>query len=255
MRAPAAFALALALAAVPAARAEWPYLVEEATTLEAGRVSLSAGVAFSWQDVDTLLGGRGRRWSVPQVEASLGVGPAAEVSAAYEFLGFDPADERDWASGSGDLRLWTKLGLFPDQVDGLALRFGVKLPNASETRGLGTDETDFLASLLYARGVGPAVVTLNAGLGLLGSPERNRSQDDVWTWGAQVRAPAGRWFRFGLEAVGQHGPFGLEVKRDFVTLAGVAEVMTGPWRWSVSGRRGIQDALSWGWAAGVSWAP
>ncbi len=253
-RYPAALLLALACIASPSwVGAEWPYLTEEASTLGEGRFSLSAGASQTFQEAEHLRGGEGVLWTFPEVEGTLGVGSQAEVSFQYELLWFDPEDERSGTYESGDLRLWTKLVLFPSTVQNLSLRFGVKLPNASNERGLGSDETDVFLSLLYGARLGPAQLTLNAGLGLLGDPSKNQSQDDVFTWGAALRAPLWRRLWVGAEGSGYTGPFGVDRKTDVVTLAAVADWRADRWRLSVAGRRGIEDSLSWGWVAGLTY--
>lgn len=250
-----AVAVILAALAVPfRAGAEWPYLTEEASTLREGGWSASVGVSHTWQDSRLLRGGKGVLWTFPEVEASLGVGPHAEVSAQYELLWFDPADGGEAAYESGDVRLWTKLALFPNTLEGFSFRFGVKLPNASDRRGLGTDETDAFLTGLWDVSVGPVLVSLNAGLGILGDRSKVGSQDDVFTWGACARLPlAGGRFRVGLDAAGYSGPYGLRRKRDFATYGVVLDWVLGRWRLSLGGRRGTQDALSWGWIAGLTY--
>jgi len=235
------------------ASAEWPYLTEEAATGGEGYYTASIGVSRTWQDSDRLPGGNGVLWTFPEVELTLGVGPHADVTASYALLWFDPANGEDAAYESGDVRLWTKLGLFPGRFSGASLRFGVKIPNASEDRGLGTDETDFFLQGLYDMPLGQAVLSVNAGLGLLGSTERNQSQDDVFTWGAALRGPLWRKLWVGFDAAGYTGPFGRERKMDFATFGAVFGWHEEHWRFDVAGRRGVQDSLSWGWVAGVTY--
>lgn len=253
MRTLSGFAAALLLFLPCGAWAQWPYLTEEASTLGEGRYSLSAGASQTFQESAHLRGGKGTLWTFPEVEGTLGVGPQAEVSFQYELLWFDPDDERTGRYDSGDLRLWTKLALFPGAVSGLALRFGVKLPNASEHRGLGTDETDVFLAALYGHSLGPVRFDLNAGLAILGDPNKSQSQDDLFTWGAALRAPVWGRLRAGAEAVGQLGPFGVGRRRDFLTVAAVVGWQGVRWRFDVAGRRGLEDAESWGWVAGVTY--
>jgi len=246
--------LALAVLAVPGwVGAEWPYLTEEATNLGEGRFSLSAGVGQAFQGDGHPRGGEGVLWTLPEVEGTLGVGSRAEVSFQYELLWFNPRDEREGVYGSGDLRLWTKLVLFPAEFQSLSLRFGVKLPNAADERGLGSDETDVFLSLLYGARLGPALLTLNGGLGLIGNPRRNQSQEDLFTWGAALRAPLWRRLWVGAEGAGYSGPFGPERRQDVATLALVLDWRAERWRASLAGRRGIQDSPGWGWVAGLTY--
>ena len=232
----------------------WPYATEPASTLPEGTYSVSVGVGRTWQDSRWLRGGRGTLWTLPEVEARLGVGPHAEVSAYYEYLAFRGGGRSAWVYDSGDLRLWTKLGVLPRLLRGLSLRFGMKLPNASEREGLGTDETDvFLVGLWEAR-LGRLELNLNGGLGLLGNPNKKASQDDVFVWAGSVRLRMGGGWLLGTEAYGYSGPFGLHRKRDFATLAAVVSWCRGPWALGLAGRRGVQDALGWGWVLGVTFS-
>lgn len=245
--------MGVCLALARGAGAQWPYLTEEASVVGEGRYSVTLGASRTWQDTPFVPGGKGLLWRLPEVEGTLGVGPQAEVSFQYEYLHFDPAGGGTSHDGSGDLRLWTKLVLFPSRVQDLGLRFGVKLPNAPDEHNLGTDMTDFLSSLLWDLHLGVAHVSLNAGLGILGSPEEGQGQDDVFTWGGALRVPAGRGLELGFDAAGQSGPYGLDRKRSFATLSAVGTWRVGRWRVDLAGRRGVRDSLGWGWAAGLSY--
>lgn len=253
MRGRVAAGLALCLGIASSSSAQWPYLTEEASVVGEGRYSVTLGASRTWQDTPFLPGGRGVLWRLPEVEGTLGVGPQAEVSFQYEFLRFEPAGDGAAHDGSGDLRLWTKLVLFPSRFQDLGLRFGVKLPNAPDEHGLGTDMTDFLASLLWDLRLGPARVSLNGGVGILGSPEEGQGQDDVWTWGTALRLPASERLELGFDAAGQSGPYGKDRKRSFATMSVVGTWRAGPWRLDLAGRRGARDARAWGWAAGITY--
>lgn len=246
-------ALGAALGALGTARAEWPVLAEEASNLPWGGYSISAGVSRTDQDSRDLPGGKGTRWTLPELHGTLGLGPRAEVSFDYDFFYLDRSGGGD-AAESGDLRLWTKLVLLPGERQTLSLRFGVKLPNAHDENGLGTDETDFFASLLYGARAGPATVALNAGLGVLGDPERDQTQNDVFTWAAAVGVPVWKALSATVDASGSSGPFGVGRREDYAAFGVVLDWGSGPWRFSAAGRKGIEDAESWGWVAGVTYA-
>jgi hypothetical protein len=185
---------------------------------------------------------------LPEAEARLGVGPHAEVSANYEVFWLQPSDGGDAVYDSGDVRLWTKLTLLPAYLRGVAVRFGVKLPNAANEHGLGTDEADVFLMGLYDFQVGGLEGTVNLGLGILGDPEHNSAQNDVLTWAGSLRAPLPRGFRLGGEASGwadgHHQP---------TTFALVLDWTWQRWRLSLAGRRGVRDALSWGEVVGVTY--
>jgi hypothetical protein len=253
-----AAALALVLLMGVCARAEWPYLTEEASNLDAGRYSLSVGFGRTVQQKAfrqfgvLLTPRRGTLWALPEVEGSLGVGARAEVSFRYQALYFEPEGGGGSRYGSGDLHLWAKLGLFAGPTHQGALRFGVKVPSASDQDGLGTDEADVFLAALWDVGLGPAILSVNAGLAILGDPTKNQSQDDLATWGAALRGPVWRRLWVGAEATGESGPFGVDRRRDFVTLGAVLGWHAERWRFDVAGRRDVGDARSWGWLAGLT---
>jgi len=244
---------ALGLLLPAAAGAEWPYLTEEASTVGLGHFSLSAGVSRTEQDSPFLPGGRGVFWTLPEFQGTLGVGPHAEVSFDYALLYFDPSGGGATVYQSGDLRLWTKLDVLPAKGHDLSIRFGVKLPNAPDDHGLGTDNTDFFAALLLDVHLGSALLSLNAGLGILGSTETNQAQDDVFTWGAALRGPIGASFSAGFDASGYAGPWGIRIKHEYAWLGPVLTWRNGGFRIDLAGRRGIVDALGWGWVLGASY--
>ncbi len=250
--------LALALLGGEHARAEWPYLTEEASNLTLGQYSLSVGVGRTVQQKSFRQFGvlptprEGTLWTLPEVEGTLGVGPRAEVSLHYQVLYSEPEGGGGGRSGSGDLRLWTKLGLFAREAHRGALRFGMKIPSASDRDDLGTNETDFFLAALWDLYLGQTLLSMNAGLAVLGNPARNRSQDDLVTWGTALRGPVWRRLWAGAEATGESGPFGVGRKRDFVTFGSALGWRAEHWRFSVAGRRGAGDTRNWGWLVGLT---
>lgn len=249
--------LCVAAAGGPAA-AQWPYLTEEASSLREGRTSLSVGVGRRDREREGryhLENGRtppaGVYWSIPELQGTLGVGSRAEVSFDYEYLLVQPDGSRRVREDSGDLRLWTKLGLVRGGRQDLSLRFGVKLPNSTY---LGTNETDFFVAALYDLRAGGWVATANLGLGLITRPERNQSQEDQLLWGVSLRwQGSGDGFRGGVETAGANGPYGVKRQRDARLYAGVLGWQWGNWRLDGSLRAGVHDWAGWGWLAGVTW--
>ncbi len=74
----------------------WPYVTEPASTLPEGTYSVSVGAGRMWQDSRWLRGGKGTLWTLPEVEARIGVGSHAEVSAYYEYLVFRGTERSTW---------------------------------------------------------------------------------------------------------------------------------------------------------------
>ena len=250
--------LSLPVLTATTAAAEWPYLTEEAANLSEWHYSLSLGVGRTDRQRENRLDGEalltvpaGVYWGLPEVQGTLGVGSRAEVSFDYEYLMLQPHDGGSDEWESGDLRLWTKLGLLRGAGQALSLRFGVKLPNSSR---LGTNETDFFASALYDLEWAGWVATANAGIGVIGNPAHNRSQDDVVTWGLSLRwLGTGDGPRAGVEATGENGPYGIDRPRDSRYYAGVLGWQWGHWRLDGTARYGVHDWEGWGWLAGVTY--
>ncbi|MFQ5667379.1 MAG: hypothetical protein ACE5I7_13250 [Candidatus Binatia bacterium] len=169
-----------------------PLVTEDARPLPNGVAEVSLGIAY-FKDLrfpaftpprslrsQDLLG-------LPQSGVRIGAGDWVEIQATYEALYLDEraADgKKNSKFGSGDLRLFTKVRLMreADLLPALGLRFGTKLPNASQSDRLGTDETDFGADVLASKSVGLLTAHVNLGLLLLGNPGSSGGQDDLFNY-------------------------------------------------------------------------
>lgn len=245
----AALSLLGALTFALRASAEWPYRTEEASSLDWGEYSLSAGLSATDQNSRDLPGGKGVLWSLPELEGTLGIGTRGEVSFRYEILVHEDRSG-DSTADSGDLRLWTKVLLLPLRNQALSLRFGTKLPNASHNSGLGTDETDFFALGLYDLTLGPCWISLNAGLGILGDPDGELPQDDVFLWAGAIRPRPRNGWSLGLDVSGQVGTGDVGNQ---TLCALVLDWRVGGLRFSAAGRKGFQEADSWGAVVGATY--
>jgi hypothetical protein len=213
---------AMLLAAVSNAHAEWlaPLTVETATTIPSGEIDFALGASYF----------RNRRYppftpsgfiqsqnltAVPELALRAAVGSMVEVQASYEFLDLDEqtTEGSDHTYGGGDARLFTKIYAVRERVwiPAMGVRFGTKLPNASATKHLGTDEIDFFLQWLASKHIGPCMVHLNLGLALLDNPSGD-GQDDLFTYAVGLVSPslaldaAGQWgIRFLTEVAGQTG--------------------------------------------------
>ncbi len=168
-----------------------PLETEEAWPVDKGVLQLSIGIEYQEDNVlpfDTLDRDR-ELLRAPVIGAALGVSERVEIQAIYDFLSLDEEGGND-ESGSGDLRLFTKIGIFEESAyPTVGLRFGTKLPNANREDRLGTDETDFFASLLFSKNFERAVAHVNAGFALIGDPQPAGGQDDVLTYGLAIVVP------------------------------------------------------------------
>jgi hypothetical protein len=209
------------------ARAEWlaPLTVETAATIPAGQIDFALGASYF----------HNRRFppftppgfihsqnltSVPEIGLRAAVGDMVEIQASYEFIDLDEHTDagHHQTYGGGDARLFTKIYALRERkwIPAMGVRFGTKLPNASSSARLGTDEFDFFLQWLGSKQIGPVAVHLDLGIALLGNPgfdpENSRGQDDLFTYAVGLVSPtvafdaAPAWgIRFLTEVAGQTG--------------------------------------------------
>jgi hypothetical protein len=88
----------------------------------------------------------------------------------------------------------------------MAFKFAVELPNAKHDSGLGTNETEFYASLLLKKHLGRIEVLGDAGFAILGSPILEDRQTDPFTYGAATIIPVHKSINLVAEVNGRQGP-------------------------------------------------
>jgi hypothetical protein len=188
-----------------------PLSTEQADTLSSGRAEVALGLAYAdderfphFTEAGTLRSQT--RLQLPSVRFRIGAGDWAEIQAAYDLIYLDETagnGQTNWQYGSGDAQLHTKVRLLRegDLWPGIAVRFGVKLPNARRADRLGTDDTDFDLTGLLSKDFGALTTHLNLGILLLGnsgpffssSAFKAGGQDDLFTYRmAAVSAPLGQ---------------------------------------------------------------
>ena len=191
-------ALVAAACARPAAAQQRPLITEDPEVIGAGRVLLEGGLDYAHDQVYPVSGLRGNLWRVPTVGISVGISSIAEIQidgGFYNRLAIKrrtdaPLSSAVTATGSSthdveDIVMGTKIRLASETAGrpAFGFRFATRLPNASNESGLGTDTTDFLASLLVAKTVQSVRVVGNFGFGILADPTRGDRQNDVVTYG------------------------------------------------------------------------
>lgn len=198
----------LALAGWPSAHAGMrPFQVETADLLPAGEVELDAGLSAAWDARRALFpDDRGSDLRAPVLGLRTGLGSWAELRVEGDlYRRFDP-DDGSTADGAGDWRFGTKLRFGPSGArQAWAAWLGVKLPVASDNEGLGTNETDVEARVLWRLSAGPGTLDVNGGVALLGAPFRERSQVDLLTYAAAYRFSVGESWEVGAEYAGREG--------------------------------------------------
>jgi hypothetical protein len=193
--------LSLGVAASVAAQ-QRPLLTEDPETVGGGRLLIEAGVDVERDVYYPASGLRGDRISAPTFGISIGLSSIAELqidggfyqrlriverrvaplSGVLDISGDETSDVEDFVVGT-KLRLITEGGARP----AIGLRLATKLPNSSNESGLGTDMTDFYASLLFAKTVESVRIVGNGGVAIVGDPTADvPEQTDMFTFGLSV---------------------------------------------------------------------
>ena len=237
---------------IPSLAQQRPLKTDDADIVPTGRVRLEFGVEFLQGQRFSLSGLEGDLTRLGVADVHVGVGEYAEFQISgvvQDFLSvsrrtpaaIEPNFAGDATSDVGDLVLATKLKLMPERKShpGVAFKFAVQLPNASNESGLGTDETNFFASLLLAKHVGRAHFLGNLGLAILGSPVAPNSQADLLTYGVAILVPVRRKIHLVGEIHGRQGPERLGNESQSQVRLG-AQVQAGGLRWDVAGIAGLK---------------
>jgi Putative MetA-pathway of phenol degradation len=156
-RAIAAAALLAALAPAGRALAVSPLVVDDADTVERGRLQVNAGWLF-------------RRAAPVTSHAILGnpvvgLSDRAELGATFGYQWLDGSGADAGAHGITDLLLASKVRLWRSAGDAFkaAARLDLRLPTASDERGLGTGNADAGVALIVTRCWGRTCLDANGG--------------------------------------------------------------------------------------------
>jgi len=192
----------LLLTVVNAVAQQRPLVTEDPETIGGGRLLIEAGVDGERDVFYPVSGLRGNRVVVPTFGVSIGLSSIAELqidgaiyqrlditerrraplSGALDFAGNKTTDVDDFIVAT-KLRLFTESGTRPS----IGLRLATKLPNVSNESGLGSDITDFYASVLLAKTVESVRIVANAGVAIIGDATADiPEQNDLLTFGGSV---------------------------------------------------------------------
>jgi hypothetical protein len=195
--------LLVAIATDAGAATLLPLDAEDAVPLATGRLEAVLGGEGAGDEQPLFRRSEQDRWSAPFVAVNVGVGSRAEVQFRWEALSVDgerpDSRQRSREYGTGDARLFTKLRVTSEGAYGWpwlpasGVAFGVKLPNANRSRGLGTDEADVFGHVLVSRSFGGARAHANVGIGILGNPRPEGGQDDVVLYDLGLVSPPVRF--------------------------------------------------------------
>ena len=183
----------------PAAAQQRPLITEDPEPIGTGRVLIEGGLDYAYSQTYPVSGLQGNLWRVPTIGVSVGISPIAEIQIDGGFYNRLAIASRNNAAPLAsaltvtgttthdveDIVIGTKIRLAAEKTrrPAFGFRFATKLPNASNENGLGTDTTDFLASLLAAKTVQSIRVVGNFGFAILADPTQGDRQNDVVTYG------------------------------------------------------------------------
>ncbi|HEX8096848.1 MAG TPA: hypothetical protein VF507_02375, partial [Pyrinomonadaceae bacterium] len=193
----------LTLSALSASAQQRPLLTEDVDIIPTGTMRIEAGIDFYQNAKFPASGLTGDLTRVGVIGVNVGLSPNVEFQidgVAQNFLsinsatvpspiqlGFDPRTTNS-TNDTGDFTLATKIKLRNETRRGpsLGFRFGVKLPNSNQARGIGINTTDAFGSVLFGKkfGRGGRFNTFgNLGIAILTAPTRLFTQNDVLTYG------------------------------------------------------------------------
>jgi len=202
----------------PVAAQQRPLVTEDPEVIGAGRVLVEGGLDYSHDQAYPVSGLRGNLWRLPTVGISVGISSIAEIQidgGLFNHLSITsrsdaPLSSAVTATGNSthdveDIVIGTKIRLAAETAGrpAFGFRFATRLPNASNESGLGTDTTDFLASLLVAKNIQSVRVVGNFGFGILADPTQGDRQNDVLAYGVSFARAATEQARFVGELNGR----------------------------------------------------
>ncbi len=246
-----------------------PFRTDDAETLPFGTMRLQIGVDRMQSQTFSLSGLEGNLSRFGVMGVHVGAGGAVEFQATGDLWNrlkitrrLSPGgsifnqDVQGNSTGSvGDLLLATKFRLVKERIGfpAIAFRFGVELPNASNEKGLGNDETNFYATLMAAKSLGRLRAMVNMGMAILGNPVTVSSQHDMVTYGFAGIYKANRVLDVVGEFYGRAGDDGPGAEVQSLLRLGV-RAHTGGICWDLGAVKGLaENDPSVGVSFGVSY--
>ncbi|HEX5733525.1 MAG TPA: hypothetical protein VF131_11885 [Blastocatellia bacterium] len=193
-------AFVVAAFATNAAAQQRPLLTEDVDIIKPGFIRIETGFEFLQDQRFPLSGLRGDLTKIADTRLSFGMAPNVEfqiewtvqnllsidsrmTSAIPLKLGANSTDTND----VGDVTIWMKMKLRNEtkRMPGIGFRFGVQLPNTDQTRGIGTNTTNFFSMITAGKRFADNKLNVfgNLGLGILQAPVNEFTQNDVLMFG------------------------------------------------------------------------
>jgi hypothetical protein len=211
-----------------------PLITEDVDVIPPGSLRIEAGIDFLQNAKFPVSGLTGDLTRAGVIGINIGLAPNVEVQiegVAQNFLSINsrgpsaiPLNVPAGANSTndfGDFTLWTKIKLRNEtaHLPSLGFRFGVQLPNSSQGRGIGLNQTNAYGQILFGKKFGhhARVNTFgNLGIGILTAPTALFSQNDVLTYGFAGIVRLNQQFSLAGEVNGRantrpgSGPLGTE---------------------------------------------
>ena len=178
-----------------------PLLTEDVDIIPPGTMRVEAGIDFLQGAKFPVSGLTGDLTRVGVIGVNIGFAPNVEFQiegVAQNFLSINSrtaslipltvAPGANSTNDTGDFTLWAKFKLRSETKHGpsLGFRFGVGLPNSTQGRGIGLNQTNAYGSVLIGKKFGRdgRLNTFgNLGIAILTAPTELFSQNDVLTYG------------------------------------------------------------------------
>src|SRR5471030_1077932 len=192
-------AFALSAAASPALAQQRPLVTEDPEPIGAGRVLIEGGFDLAHDYQDSVSGLKGNLLSVPTIGISVGLSSIAELQidgGIYNRLNISSRDPNaplaslltvtgDSTHDVSNAVIATKIRFLSETASrpAMGIRFAMKLPNASDQKGIDLDTTDTSGMLLIAKTVQSIRVVGNLGAAILTNPTSGVGQNDVLLYG------------------------------------------------------------------------
>ena len=211
-----------------------PLITEDVDIIPPGSMRLEVGMDFLQNAKFSVSGLRGDLTRAGVIGINIGLSPNVEVQiegVAQNFLSINaqgpsaiPLEIAPGANSTndfGDFTLSTKIKLRAETANGpsIGFRFGVQLPNSSQGRGIGLNQTNAYGQFLVGKKFGRngRVNTFgNLGIGILTAPTQLFTQNDVLMYGAATIIRINEQFSIAGEVNGRmntrpgSGPLGTE---------------------------------------------
>src|SRR5215213_819378 len=221
-------------AAVVSLAQQRPLLTEDVDIIPPGTIRIEAGIDFMQGAKYSVSGIRGDLTRVGVIGISFGMGPNVEFqiegvaqnyvsinSRGSSAIPLELAPGANSTNDTGDFTVAAKFKLRNETRRGpsLGFRFGVELPNSSQARGIGINQTNAFGSVLVGKKFGRdgRFNTFgNLGIAILTAPTELFTQNDVVTYGLAGIFHINKQFAVAGEVNGRantrpgNGPLGTE---------------------------------------------